>query len=327
MMNIHLSLVTAMLLTLCSCGQQSTENAKDSVVTPAPDTFAYRQLLPNGMQLKLPAISIDERLEIWEEDYYDFDCFLGYRKPGSERKLALHLNTTGGSSFNEVSTWANTIRATVPDTLHQNIWINVWLDERVPYYALHYLELHLRRAGLLKLQYRTADGTALPIRLPPFSENECNSMSDRPCLRKPAIAEDKQQRLQAMNLGADWAPILRYEDIVLRPENVFDLQVEPDKKLMLNGEPFPPDSLYQGAYEFLKGPGSPATKIFKVRVAEEAHFLHFLKMYNTLKLVYQDIWDEAAQAMYDKPYESLETPELRQVRSKWPIVIWLDKQY
>ena len=322
---IQIGLVAVSLLLHC-CKEQSLNSEGADSPASISDTFAYRQLLPAGVQLKLPAVEVDNSLERRPDDYYDFDCFLGYAN-GSDTLLSLTLPTTGGATFNEIAAWVINARAVVPDTLQRNIWVDLWVDEQVPYYALHYLESHLRKAGLLKLRYRTADGNALPIRVPPFSENECNSMSRRPCLRKRTISADKQKQLQAMQLGADWAPTIRYEDFVLRPENVYDLKVESEHQLLLAGQPLSTDSLYQSAYDFLTGPGVATKKIFKVRVAEDATFHHFLQTYTALKLVYQNAWDEAARAMFGISYVNLNREQMKRVKSKWPIVIWLDKQY
>ncbi len=317
---------TGLLLFLGACTQNEVEGTVDPVLIE-PDTFAYRQLLPKGIDLKLPDIPIDSSLELRPKDHLEFDCFLGYSdQSASSVDLALGLSGLGSSAFSQIESWADTIRLTVPDSLRYNIWLNLWIDETAPYYALHYLEAHLRKAGFLKLFYRASEGKALPNRLPPFVENECNSMSNRPCLRKQIITEEKQEVLQAMGLDPNWTPTVRYEGFVLRPENVYDLRVEPKNELLLGQQQLSPDSLYQSAYNFLTGPGAATKKIFKVRVAEEATFKHFLQTHSTLKLVYQDVWEEVAQSMFNKSYTSLERGEMIQVRSKWPIVIWLDKQ-
>ncbi|MEL6655418.1 MAG: hypothetical protein AAFY48_02095 [Bacteroidota bacterium] len=322
---IQIGLVAVSLLLQCCNGPSSNSEETDSSVS-IPDTFAYRQLLPAGVQLKLPAVALDSSLERRPDSYYDFDCFLGYAN-SSDTLLILQLPTTGGTTFNEIATWVANAKAVVPERLRPKMWVDLWVDEKVPYYALHYLELHLRKASLLKLRYRTADGNALPIRVPPFSENGCNSMSRRPCLRKRTISADKQERLQAMQLGADWAPTIRYEDFVLRPENVYDLRIEPKNQLLLGDQPLSTDTLYQSAYGFLNGPGVATKKIFKVRVAEDAIFSHFLQTYTQLKLVYQNTWEQAARAMFGVSYDNLKLEQMKRVKSKWPIVIWLDKQY
>ncbi|MEL7426272.1 MAG: hypothetical protein AAFN81_24980 [Bacteroidota bacterium] len=321
---IQIGLVAVSLLLQSCNGPSSNSEETDSSVS-IPDTFAYRQLLPAGVQLKLPAVALDSSLERRSGDYYDFDCFLGYIN-GSDTLLSLKLPTTGGSTFNEIAPWVVNAKAVVPERLRPKMWVDLWVDEKVPYYALHYLELHLRKTGLLKLRYRTADGRALPIRVAPFSENECHSTNGRRCRRKRVISPDRQEQLQAMNLGADWAPTIRYEDFVLRPENVYDLKVEPDNQLLLEEQPSSTDTLYQSAYDFLTGPGVATKKIFKVRVAKDVTFGHFLQTYCTLKLVYQNAWEEAARAMFGISYSNLNYEQLKQVKSKWPTVIWLEKQ-
>lgn len=318
-----------LLLLLGACTQNQVEDTTETVdpVSVKPDTFDYPQLLPKGISLNLPDVSIDSSLELRLTDHYEFDCFLGYaNQPASSEVIVLGLDTIGNNTFSQIASWADTIRSTITNSLRSNIWLNLWLDETTPYYALYYLEAHLRKAGFLKVLYRTADGKALPVRLPPFVENECNSMSNRPCRRKQIITEEKQKALAAMGLDPSWAPTVRYEDFVLKPENVYDLKVESNNQLLLGEQALSSDSLYQSAYNFLTGAGVATKKIFKVQVADEASFKHFLRAYSTVKLVYQDVWEQVAQSMFNKSYTSLERGEMIQVRSKWPIVIWLDKQ-
>ena len=324
---IPILLIATLSLLLNACVEGPSGGEWAPTASPEPDTFAYQHLLPDGINLKLPDVPVDSSLVLRSEENFEFDCFLGYDDQATTAKaFALGLSSFDKTTFSSIVAWKDTVRSTMPENQRNKIWINLWIDEDIPYYALHYLEANLRFAGFLKLYYRNLAGESLPIRLPPLVENECHAMGGRPCLRKRIISKDRQDNLQAMNLGADWAPVIRYEDFVLRPENVYDLRVEPNGQLLLEEDAMSPDSLYESAYDFLTGPGTATKKIFKVRVAEEVKFHHFLRTQSTLKLVYQNVWEEVAQSMFSKPYAELERREMIEVRSKWPIVIWLDKQ-
>lgn len=327
---IHLIwLAAALLLYLTSCGPNSGTEGQSHLQTTEPDTFAYQHLLPDSVQVLLPKIEIDSSVQ-QNAEHPSVPVFLGFRAPTEDspytQHIALELGTYGGQQFLDIPTWSEAVFAAVPDSLRSRIWVDLWVDGAMPYFALHYLEAHLRKHNLQRIKYRNAAGMQLPVRLPPFEENQCSQLSGRSCLRKQLISPAALATLKYMELGADWAPTLRYEGFVLRPENVFDLRVEPDDLLLKKGQPLSTDSLYKAAYDFLTGPGAATKKIFKVRVADKATYAHFLRANSTLKLVYQDVWEAAAQRMYNKTYNDLERAELIQVKNKWPIVIWLDKK-
>lgn len=324
---IHLTIVASgVLLLLHACSGKVNEPIASKTAT---DTFSYQHLLPDSMELQLPAIEIDSSV-LLNPEQPSVPVYLGFRAPGEEspytQHIALELGKYGGQQFLHIPSWSEAVFAPFPDSLKSRVWVDLWIDQDMPYFAVHYLEAHLRNNNLLRVKYRNATGSQLPIRLPPFQENQCSQMSDRPCLEKQLISPAFLAPLKYMGLGAIWAPVLHYESFVLRPENVFDLTVEPEDQLLLSGQQLAPGSLYLHAYNFLKGPGPASNKIFKVRVADQARYAHFLQINSTLKLVYQDIWEEAAQRMYNKTYMSLQRNELIQVKNKWPLVIWLDKQ-
>lgn len=312
-----------------SCQSETPGTGADKNIAEVVDTFAYEQLLPDSLQLQLPQMLIDSSLLEARSMKTTVDCFLGYRSGTTDTtyqmQFALGFKGNGPAKYADIPHWVKEAKASQPDSLQNRLWVDLWIDQDIPYFAVHYLEMCLRKEELLSINYRTADGKRLPVRLPPFSANECYRMSGRPCLKKWPLTETEKVTLNNMDLRADWLPTLRYEDFVLRPENVFKLGIKADDKLLLNGTPLRSDSLFANAYTFLHGPGSPATKIFRMQITGEARFAHFLNSYIALKQVYQMTWEEAAQELFSKSYSSLARREKTQVRTKWPFVIMVEK--
>lgn len=313
---------------LIACQPLTEKQDEDNYPSPTlPDTFAYQHLLPVGMKLQLANSPIDTMTGD-SVQLGNLSFFLGYsdaHNDSTARRLLLNFNGTQYLTFAELPQVIDSIKQ---QTEYQEYWkhkINLWIDAEVPYCTLDYLQLRLRAQNLLSISYPLASGLQLATRLPPFSANECMSMSSRPCLRKKLLSADAKSFLDANGLDADWAPTYRYEPFVLKEENVFTLLVNPQREILKNTSPIMLDSITPQAQRFLETAVVPATKIFELKVQEKAASATYLSAFGSLKQVYTQVWNNASKEQYSLPYNQLERKDQISVRTRYPLVISIEQ--
>jgi len=81
------------------------------------------------------------------------------------------------------------------------------------------------------------------------------------------------------------------------------------KKMILNIENNP---------DFPKG---PKQAIVSLKNGRKTDYDEYLKVYNALKKVYTEIWEEKSQSLFGKSYDSLSKEEIRKIKSEIPFVL------
>jgi len=310
-----------------ACGQPTGSEKETSTSLVLPDTFAYRQYLPAEMDLQLTESSIDTMTgdNVNSENP---NLFLGYQsgtKHIATQNLLLNFNGEENITFADLARVLEKIKSSVPDNEIGRITLNLWVDARIPYFVLDYLQLQIRREHLLSISYPLADGLQLKTKLPPFSDNECMSMSKRPCLRKPLLSADKQKILNDNGLQANWAPTYRYEELVLKEENLFTVYVNSCNQLIKEEQLIEQDSITPRAQRFLESAPAPYKKFFQIKVKELATSASFLQTFGSLKQMYEQVWENASQATYSQSRKALARQDEISLRSRYPIVIMIEQ--
>ncbi|WP_020537543.1 hypothetical protein [Lewinella cohaerens] len=317
-----------LLVVLTACGGAvPDEQETTTTAVSVPDTFAYRQYLPVGMDLQLTEGTIDT-LTGDSVEFENANLFLGYRsgiKHNTTQNLLLNFNGEENITFADLARVLEGVKAKVLANERGRIVLNLWVDARVPYFVLDYLQLQIRREHLLSISYPLADGLQLWTKLPPFSDNECMNRSKRPCLHKPLLSADKQKILNDNGLQANWAPTYRYEEFVLKEENLFTIYVNSGNQLVKDEQLIEQDSITPRAQRFLESAPAPYKIFFQVKVKELATSASFLQTFGSLKQMYEQVWENASQATYGQPRKDLIRKDEISLRSKYPIVIMVEQ--
>ena len=284
-----------------------------------------------GMVENLPEFSIDP-MATYVDTFPSVDIYLGFLEKseinGVEQQIVLNFNKEIDFIFSDVSDILKALFDKYQDFSPGNILAELRVDAQMPYYVFDYLQSHLRQHSMLKVAYVTASETKMITRLPPFVEDDCDPFfgRSRPCLSKRIITKEEQATLDQQQLNPEWAPVIKYSEFKLKPENLFIVDVLPGNEITLNGKPVVMDSLSNLARQFLLGSGNPASKIFKISVDGHAGFGTYLEAHTRIRSVYGYIWNEKALELFDTDYDSLTMRQRSDVRTKIPLVIWIVKK-
>lgn len=290
------------------------------------DYCHFNPQVPNwcGMIQNWPKVALDPDFTL-DPELFAFDIYLGYletnRLAGIDKQIVLNFNKQQDFTFGNAREVLEGIKSLVPEEQRNKVAINLYIDDQMPYFVSDYLHNHLKKAGWLRIVYKSADGSSLLTRLPPFVENDCDPFFGRPCKRREIITKAELAELKKHNLGPDWAPVVRESQFRLKPENLFEVEVKADGELTLNGDSLSMENIPGLAKEFLMGSGNPATKIFRIITEGEANFGDYLQVLYLIRNVYDEVWEELAQELFSKEYARLEWNEIREVRNKVPLVI------
>ncbi|KAA3627431.1 MAG: hypothetical protein DWQ02_19785 [Bacteroidetes bacterium] len=305
---------------------RKTYVAKRSKNCQRSDCSFFNPQVPNwcGMRQNLPDIAMNKRE--WTIDKPPtFDVYLGFleecRLAGIDKQMVLNFNGKRDFTFGNIQEVLEGIKSGLPQARLGSVTFRLQIDDEIPYFVADYLLNHLKKAGWLRIVFVAANSSELHTKLPPFVENDCDPYFGRPCIRKEIITDAELAELRKHQLEPDWAPVVRESEYVIKPENLFVVDVKKDGVLKLNGEPLSKETIPGLAKEFLIGSGNPATKIFRIISEGEAHFGDYLEVHYLIRNMYDEVWEEKAQELFSKPYDQLERREMIQVRNKIPLVI------
>jgi biopolymer transport protein ExbD len=113
-----------------------------------------------------------------------------------------------------------------------------------------------------------------------------------------------------------------------KARNVFSVMVNKDNQLLVRGELADLRGLKERAKEFIINPqkredlseGSEFA-VISLKNDRGTEYGTYLTVYNELKAAYNELWEDAAQAQFGKPYEGLEIAQQKVIREKIPLVI------
>ncbi|MCB0652234.1 MAG: hypothetical protein KDC85_13235 [Saprospiraceae bacterium] len=272
----------------------------------------------------LPKLTIDP-LAMTPDTFPQFDFYLGFSSD-QNRAILMNFNKEQDITFRDIPRLGKEMMERSHAKTKLGVLVNLKVDAQMPWYVLDYLQVWLRKEAFAKIAYVTENGEKMMIRLPPYQENGCDPYFGRPCLSKPVITKEEQAQLAGFQLHPDWAPVIHYEDIFLKPENLFIVDVLPGDKITLNGKPVEKQAIPELARDFYEGADTPATKIFRVVVDGQAEFSTYLEIHVMLSALYGKVWEEQAMEGYSTPYKDLSPSQKSQIRNKYPMVISVEKQ-
>ncbi len=110
--------------------------------------------------------------------------------------------------------------------------------------------------------------------------------------------------------------------------NLCDLAIKSDGKILVRGEETSLIELKTKIKQFITNPAndlayasSPAKAIISLRHDNEAVYDDFIKVYNVLLMVYDEIRNEASQKAYSKDFNFLDENQSQEIKKKYPILI------
>ena len=118
------------------------------------------------------------------------------------------------------------------------------------------------------------------------------------------------------------------DPLKLKTRNVFSVLVNSNNELLVRGEPMDKADLRERTKEFITNPDrredlseSPANAIISLKNDRGTEYETYLTVYNELKAAYNEIWEEASQLQYGRPYEKLSFDMKKTIRADIPLVI------
>ncbi|MFK8055161.1 MAG: ExbD/TolR family protein [Saprospiraceae bacterium] len=113
------------------------------------------------------------------------------------------------------------------------------------------------------------------------------------------------------------------------PRNVFSVLVNDNDELLVRGERIPLGNLKQRAKEFIANPDqlstlpqNPKRAIISLKNDRGTSYATYIGVYNELQAAYNELWNEAAQKRYGKPYsENLSREQRNAIRADIPMVL------
>ena len=118
------------------------------------------------------------------------------------------------------------------------------------------------------------------------------------------------------------------EELELKQRNVFNVLVNAQNQLLVENKPASVDDLREMAKDFIMNPTgnpelaeSPNAAIISLKNDRGTSYGTYIEVYNELKAAYNELWEEEAQAKFNKSYNNLSKDEKEQIRKKIPFVI------
>jgi len=118
------------------------------------------------------------------------------------------------------------------------------------------------------------------------------------------------------------------DPLELKTRNVFSVMVNANNDLLVRGEAVRVADLKDKTKEFIVNPTrredlseSPTKAIISLKNDRGTEYQSYIQVYNELKAAYNEIWEEQAQAMFQKKYDDLDIDSKKEIRKKIPLVI------
>lgn len=115
----------------------------------------------------------------------------------------------------------------------------------------------------------------------------------------------------------------------LKTRNVFTVLVNADNQLLVRKEPAELEDLRERAKEFILNPErredlseKPTKAIISLKNDRGTNYETYLQVYNELKGAYDELWDEAAQRKFNRPYsDELPLSMRKEIKGEIPMVL------
>lgn len=110
--------------------------------------------------------------------------------------------------------------------------------------------------------------------------------------------------------------------------NIFSIRINAGNQLLVRGELTPVSELSRLTKAFILNEtnlpdlaAAPDQAVISLQNDRSTSYKTYLAVYNELKAAYRELWDQAAEQMYGKSYNTLEEAAQFHVLNKFPMVI------
>ena len=117
-------------------------------------------------------------------------------------------------------------------------------------------------------------------------------------------------------------------ELKLNQRNVFQVLVNKNDELLVRNEPADLPGLRDAAKNFILNPTndpnmalSPQNAIVSLKNDRGTTYETYVTVYNELLAAYNELWEEAGQREFGKPYQDLTDSEKDKIRSEIPLVL------
>jgi len=114
----------------------------------------------------------------------------------------------------------------------------------------------------------------------------------------------------------------------LSEKNVLSVKINADNELLVEGEEAKLEDLKTTTIHFISNPEQskdlptkPKNAVISLQHDRATSYKDYIHVYNELKAAYNSLWEEQAQAMYQKSFKGLEDEQIAEVRKVIPFVI------
>lgn len=118
------------------------------------------------------------------------------------------------------------------------------------------------------------------------------------------------------------------EELNLKQRNVFRVLVNAQNLLLVRDELTDPAELREKAKEFIMNPNNdpelaelPAAAIISLKNDRGTNYETYIEVYNELKAAYNELWEEMAQAKFQRSYENCNKRQKDEIKKTIPFVI------
>jgi biopolymer transport protein ExbD len=160
-----------------------------------------------------------------------------------------------------------------------------------------------------------------------FKEGEDLTWAERPTVRIAPYFGPREDHgvLKELPYWSDEEP-----DIAkLNPRNVFEVVVNNENELFVRDKKTEISALTEMTKAFISNPEndaelaeSPQHAIVSLKNERGTNYEVYLKVYNALKVAYDELWDEKSQELYGKPYsDDMPFEQRKAIRSVIPMIL------
>ena len=112
------------------------------------------------------------------------------------------------------------------------------------------------------------------------------------------------------------------------PRNILAIKVNAEDQILVEGDYAKVNNIKDRAVEFVLNPkkrddlpNKPTKAVISLQNDRGTSYEAYIAVYNELKAAYNEMWDNAAQLRYQKPYEELPPKVQQSIRDEIPLLI------
>lgn len=116
--------------------------------------------------------------------------------------------------------------------------------------------------------------------------------------------------------------------VLVVDDNVLSVNINANNQLQVEGELITIDELKEVTKIFISNPNgdgnkpkSPKNAVVSIFNDRGTNYTTYLAVYNEIKAAYRELWDAAAQKIYNRSYQELPIAHQKNIRAEIPLVI------